>query len=184
MFLRFTLTCFCLFLLASPGAAAPSLMEAWEEQTNSLLQGLTEQQRKQFEILTLSNGILHSIKHVETTLGNAVKSCSKANPDLKNDLYGYYGGLQKNLTNPMKSAKSRIDKMIKSQTITSPKKMGDYIKLTNQVAIEKDKKVEWVPISLKEDCKKLLGTLQDGKTTNRLVSHLNDTFGVGRELKN
>ena len=184
MLIRFCLTLFCFFTLTSPVFAAPTLMEAWESQTTELLDGLSEQQRKQFEILTLSNGILHSIKHVEKTLGNAVKSCGKANPDLKDNLYGYYGGLQKNLAQPMKSAKSRIDKMIKAQNITSPKKMGEYIKLTNQVAIEKDKKVEWVPISLKEDCKKLLETLKDDQTTNRLVSHLNDTFGVGKELQN
>ncbi len=183
MFLRTCLIIFCLFIFSAQSIAAPTFMEAWEQETNNLLEGLTEQQRKQFEILTLSNGILQSIQHVEKTLGNAVKSCSDAHPNLKDDLYGYYGGLQKNLTKPMKSAKNRINKMIKAQSITNPKRMHGYINLTNKVAIEKDKEIEWIPISREDDCKKLLDTLQDDETTNRLVSHLNDNFGVGEELK-
>lgn len=171
------------FFSSLPALAAPTLLEAWQQETNELLDGIDERERKQFEILTLSNGILHSIQHVEKTLGNAVKSCGEAQPHLKDDLYAYYGGLQKNLTGPMKSAKSRISKMIKSQTITTPKRMRAYINLTNKVAVEKDNEVKWIPISREDDCEDLLDKLKDEETTQKLVSHLNNKFGVGEELK-
>ncbi|MGE4313235.1 MAG: hypothetical protein AB7E85_03055 [Pseudobdellovibrionaceae bacterium] len=158
------------------------LITIWQDKTNDMLDGMSDNQRKQFEYIIATNGIIHSIEEVQGTLHNGVKSCAKANPDMADEMNKASKAFDAKLVTPMEGAEARLEKMIRHQSIASRNDMRNYITLTNRAAVAKKDEVDFIPVSRKDDCEKLLKTLKSDKS-DKLAQYLNESFGLDKNLR-
>lgn len=159
------------------------LIKIWQDKTNDMLNGMSDNQRKQYEYIITTNGVIHSVEDVMETLQEGVNSCGKANPDMSVDMRKAYVAFNQKLIKPMGEAKVRLDKMVKHQSIASRKDMKNYLTLTNRAAVAKEDEVEFIPVTRKEDCEKLLAKLQSNDSSDKLVHFLNESFGLDKNLR-
>ncbi|MAF68614.1 MAG: hypothetical protein CMH25_04635 [Micavibrio sp.] len=179
-----TISCLTFFLLITFVQNAPaqtkSMLGLWEKETSLLLDQANDTQRREFEIMMTTNGAINSIQHVQKTLFNGTLSCAQNNPELQVEVKKAYTHFEDALNKPLQKAAQNLNMMVRTQSLTSTTRMRNYIDLTNKVAVEKDREMNWVPVTSLNDCRKLTKKMKDNVTINKLIAVLNEDYGVKR----
>jgi len=179
---------FAFILLSSSSShaqRADDLAEKWEKRTNEIINGASETQRVEFEILTTQNGVIHSIGHLLSGMEKSVQSCGKAIPHMKDDVRTAFMNFKAPIESPLDNAERRFASLLSRQSLTTTSEMREYFELTNDVAIMQDNQVDWIAVTREDDCRNFLDDLRDTDKRNELVNFLNRDFAkeINTQLK-
>lgn len=167
--------------LAGDTKPAETPLTALDAATANMLKGLDENQAKQFSAITNSHGIIRSVEDVQHSISLAVQSCSAANPDLKTGITDRFEGWKDAVRPVMKSARSKLDKMVLLQSFAQPSQVRAYLKQFDEAVVYRNQTLKPTPIQKAEDCKKLQSSMD--KTQKDLVTLITETLGLNADLK-
>ncbi len=149
--------------------------------TDAMMKGLDDNQLKQFAAIENSNGTIRAIEDVQMSISRAVESCSKSNPDIKEDISAKFEAWKNNLRPVMKQARTKLDKMILLQGFAQPSQVRSYLKTFDEAVVFRNQGIKAVPVTSKEDCEKLQSSMV--KTQNDLVNLLTESLALNSDLK-
>ncbi|PZP57413.1 MAG: hypothetical protein DI586_00545 [Micavibrio aeruginosavorus] len=152
-----------------------------EVASKKILDGLSENQTKQFAAIRHSHGVIRAVEDVRKNITKASESCSKHNPEFAVAMQKRVGEWQASIDPILKNAKERLDTMIKLQDFASPMETKSYLKKIDEAVAFKSKSMKSVPITEKKECKKLLGTMDD--TDKDLKELLVQTLALDKPLE-
>lgn len=151
-----------------------------EAASKKILEGLSENQTKQFAAIRNNHGIIRAVEGVEKDISAASKSCSKHNPEFAQPMQKRVGEWKAAIDPILVDARERLNTMIKLQDFTSPMEARAYLKKIDEAVAFKSKSMKSIPVTEKKECKKLLGTMDD--TQEDLQELLVDTLGLKKPL--
>lgn len=151
-----------------------------EEVNKKMLEGLDENQVRQFAAIRNSHGIIRSVEDIERTLEAASKSCSDHNPEFAQSMQTRVGQWKDNIDPILKDARHRLNEMIKLQNYAKPSEAKAYLKKVDEAVAFKSKSMKTIPITEKKECRKLLGTLDD--TQEDLTKLLVENLGLNKPV--
>lgn len=156
----------CLLLLSAPSLAADkdkpvTPLTKLDAATKKMLEGLNENQTKQFAMIRSASGIIRAVEDVEKTVEAANKSCGKQNPEFALTMDKRVGEWKDAVSPVMTNARERLNMMIKLQDFAKPVEVRNYLKKVDEAVAYKSRGAKSVPITEKKECKKLLGKMDD-----------------------
>ncbi len=180
----FRLVSLCILFTFSAAYAAEKEPETpltkLEAASKKILDGLTENQTKQFAAIRSSHGVIRAVEDVRKNISEAAESCSKHNPEFAKSMQKRTGEWQGEIDPLIKDAKARLDSMVKLQDFASPMETKSYLKKIDEAVAFKSKSMKSIPITEKKECKKLLGTMDD--TEDDLKELLVETLNLNKPL--
>ncbi len=137
--------------------------------TDELTRTLGEAELKNLFYIRETFGTVRAVTVVQRDVGAAVKSCGKANPDMKEAMDARFKEWSDSVGPVVKDREAMMDKAITAQTYMKPKEIRDYLKLIQQTAEFADKSIEKNYATAKEDCESLLKSMD---RTQEVVTEL------------
>ena len=177
-----------LTLLAGPAPAQTKAPAAEKRQTpltrlnaktDAMMKGLSEAQTKEFATIRAAHGTLRAVEDIRGTLDRAVTSCAKANPDMKEDLTGRFQSWKNNVLPVLRQGHNRVEKMILTQSVTSPGEIRSYLKLLDAAIADQNSQFKEVPVSKKDACETMAENMSD--TQKEMVELMTQTLGLDEE---
>lgn len=168
---------------AKPKVAKPAPVQAPEERldqkTEDMMKGLTEEQLKQFAIIRTAHGTLRAVDDVRASLERAVKSCTAANPDMKDEMSERFQSWKNAILPVVRQGESKLDKMILSQEFARPSKIRAYFKAFDDMVKAKNSEFTEVPVSSKEACKAMNKNMD--KSQRIMGGLITETLGLDQD---
>ncbi len=152
-----------------------------DEATDLMTKGLKDNQMLQFRAIEQAYRTIRAVEDVQMSVGKAVTSCSKANPDIADEMTERMRLWKDSLRPTMKSARNKLDKMILLQDFAQPSSVRKYLKLFDEAVNYRNAGVEAVPVSDKDACLKLKKNMD--QTEKSLNTLLKQTLGLDEPLK-
>lgn len=116
---------------------------------------LTRQQLDHLYHLREGFGTLRAVSMVRRDVGNAVKACAKANPEIRDGIQKQFSDWT-NAVDPIVTEKEHaIDVAVDAQTYAKPKDIRDYLKLIEQTADYANRNIDKEIVTTPEACNKL-----------------------------
>lgn len=143
---------------AETAPANPTLAKV-EKQAKALIENLGQPELKHLYFIKESFGSTSAVKIVRRDVGNAVKECGKANPDMKAKLDARFQEWTNAVDPAVKEKEKAIDDAIAQQTYAKPKDIKDYLKTIQQAADEANRNLEKKVITTPEACNGLLESM-------------------------
>lgn len=137
--------------------AVPPMTETVKKldmRTEAMLKNLDSNQMKQFQLIRGTHGTIRAVEHTQNIIGEAIASCGKENPEMKDELDQRYTAWRQGIMPTMEASKKRLQEMVLSQSFAKAKAVYSYLKLYDQVSTEQD--IKTYPIKDEGECKSLL----------------------------
>ena len=147
------------------------------QETQALFDSLDEEKREKFSRILSGHGIIQSTEHTLVIVTDAVKSCGKEHPDLKDNMASLLENLNTSTKPILKKAKGALKRTIALAEVMPVQDMKAYLQKFDDEATAQSSQVDPLPITRLEDCETLQDQLTKEKDTNRLPNALNDAFG-------
>jgi hypothetical protein len=164
---------------AKPGKDTINPLQRLDQKTDEIMKGLDEKQTQQFAAIRTSYGAISAVYDVRDSLGRAVESCGRANPDLAQTLTSRYQDWKNAVLPVARKGENRLDKMILLQNFTRPSQVRAYLKIFSDAVAFKNQEFKEVPVSSKDACKTLSKNMDDSeKVMARLIT---ETLGLDKE---
>lgn len=154
------------------GATGP--LKDWLDAENALIDPLSDKDKESFFILRNKYSIIRTIGVVERDIGNAVKACSKENPDMKDKMNQRFSEWKSSVNPIIDAAKKQLDKDLEAQKIVDVKEAKKVFKLNDAAFEYSEKQITKKPVSSKEACEGLLASMND--TENNMIGLLQETL--------
>ncbi|HOO50491.1 MAG TPA: hypothetical protein PLK94_04295, partial [Alphaproteobacteria bacterium] len=151
-----------------------------EETTKEMIENLDDNQLLQFRAIEQSYRTIKAVEDVQSSVTRAVKSCSKANPDLEEEMSTRLRTWRDSIRPSMKEAYKKLDKMVLLQTFTKPSSMRSYLKMFDKAVAYRNQGIETVPVSEKEACLTLKKSMDESE--KNLNTLLIQTLALDRPL--
>src|SRR5690606_28631458 len=143
-------------------SAAPAPKETplttWIAAENAMIDPLSKEDKESIFILRNKHSVIRVIRVVEEDIQKAVKSCAKANPDMKETINTRFSQWQGAVDPILDTAKKQLDKDIAAQTIVPPKEFKNVLKLNDAAYEFGEGKIKKQPVSTKEACEDLIAS--------------------------
>lgn len=146
----------------------------WIAAENALIDPLSQADKESIYILRQKHSIIRVIGVVERDIGNAVKSCAKANPDMKAGIEGRFDQWKKAVKPVIDTARKNLDAEIDKQEIVDRNEFKKVLKLNDEAFEYGDKMTVKDPVSSKEACEALVESMDD--TEDDMIKLLQDTL--------
>ncbi|WP_435641013.1 hypothetical protein [Micavibrio aeruginosavorus] len=137
--------------------------------TDELTKKLGEAELKNLFYIREAFGTVRAVAVVQRDVGAAVKSCGKANPDMKETMDARFKEWSDSVGPVIKDREIMMDQAITAQSYMKPKEVRDYLKLIQQTAEYADKSIEKNYATAKEDCESLMKSMD---RTQEVVTEL------------
>lgn len=180
----FFFTLFSAMLIAMPSSFAQTAKEIevkpeknnpvqeWMAAENKLIDTLNREGRERFLIMRNKHSVARAVKVVSRDVGNAVKACGKANPDMKEAMNGRYKEWQSAVSPILKDAQKFMDKEVKEQQLVYPSDFKHLMTLNDKAYEYTEKQVVKEVVTSKEACEGLLKSMD--RTEDQLVQLLQE----------
>ncbi|PZO85373.1 MAG: hypothetical protein DI626_07580, partial [Micavibrio aeruginosavorus] len=146
----------------------------WIDAENALIAKLSAKDQESFFIMRNKHSIIRAVEVVERDVGAAVKSCGKANPDMKDKMTSRFDQW-KDAVNPiLDTARKSLEREINEQKIVDVGAAKNVLKLNDAAYKDGEKNMKKVPISTKEACEGLLASMN--RTEDDMVTLLQQTL--------
>lgn len=152
-----------------------------DDMTTFMTKQMTDNQLLQFRAIEKSYRTIRAVEDVQTSIAKAVTSCGKSNPDIKDEMEKSLRDWKDGIRQTMKSAREKMDKMILLQDFTQPSSVRRYLKLFDEAVSYRNQEVESVPVSERDQCKKLEATMSG--TKDQLIGLLTEELGLDKPIK-
>lgn len=162
-----------------PKAQTP--LDKLDQATKIMMDGLEENQLKQFAAIENSYRTMRAVDDVQMSIDRAVKACSDKNPELEEKMTTRFSSWKEVIRPVMKTADTKLNKMILLQSFAQPSAIRKYLKLFDAAVLYKNQSVKEVPVTEKKDCENLLDSMDD--TQDNLVTLLTETMALDKPLK-
>ena len=146
----------------------------WIEAENALIDPLAAKDKESIFILRNKHSVIRVIRVVERDIQNAVKSCAKENPDMKDQIEGRFKQWQDAVMPILDTAQKQLDKDVAAQTIVPVKDLKNVLKLNDQAYEDGEKQIKKQPVSTKEACESLIKSMD--RTEDEMISLLQQTL--------
>ncbi len=159
-------------LAKKSGPSGP--VKDWIDAENAMIDKFSKAQVESILILRNKHAYIRVTEVLERDIGNAVKACGKANPDIKAKMDGRFTQW-KNAVNPIiKTAKKQLDTDIDGQKIVEPKEFRRVMKLNDKAFEHGEKQIQKTPVTTKEACEGLLASMD--RTEDDMIKILRQTL--------
>ena len=146
----------------------------WIDAENKLIDPLSKKDKETILILRNKHSYIQATKIVERDVGEAIKSCGKKNPDMKDKLDARYKQWKSAVDPILETAKKQLDKDIDALTIVDPDDLHDVLELHDEAYESAEKQVTKTPVTTKEACE---GTLESmDRTEDNMIRLLQQTL--------
>ena len=150
----------------------PALIEM-ERYTADLLNGLTPDQAQYLYEIRVNFNSIYSVEIATGQVEDAVKACTKNNPDMKEDMNTRYKAWDSAIMDEKDKADKALKDAIKRQPFRPAARVNTLLKKVDAAFKERDALVERVPVSSAEACQRLLESMDD--TQEQMVSFMQET---------
>ncbi len=151
-----------------------------EDLTNSMMDGLDEEQLKQFAAIRLAHGVLRSVKEVQSSVGRAVTACVEENPTLKDSMETRFRSWKSAIRPVLKKGEDRVAKMIILQDYAKPSEVRSYLTSFDEAIAYREKNIEKKPVTEKASCEAMLEKMDE--TQERLLDLMKESLGLDQPL--
>lgn len=158
----------------APKKQAATPVNKWLDAENAMIDPLSTLDKESIYILRQKHSIIRVIGVVERDIGAAVKSCSKANPDMKGDIETRFTDWKNAVKPVVATARKNLDQEIEKQEIVSAKEFKRVLKLNDDAFDYTDKRTTKNPVSERAACENLMASMND--TEDKMVRLLQDTL--------
>jgi hypothetical protein len=146
----------------------------WIDAENAMIDPLNDLDKESVFILRQKHSVIRVIGVVERDIDSAVKSCGKANPDMKAAIEGRFTQWKNAVDPVIATAKKNLTTEIEKQTIVNEAQFKKVLKLNDEAFEYGDKKTAKQPVSSKEACEALIESMND--TEDDMITLLQDTL--------
>ena len=129
--------------------------------TKKMLTGLDKNQTLQFAAIRNNHGIIRAVEDVEDNITSANTSCSKAHPEFANAMNTRVDQWKADIDPLLVQARDKLSTMIKLQDFAKPAEARGYLKQIDEAVAYKNRNLKLIPITDKEECRKLLVKMDD-----------------------
>ena len=159
---------------SAPAPAKDTPLKKWMDAENALIKPLSAKDQESFFILRNKYSVHRVIKIVERDVENAIKSCGKNNPDMKEKMTARYKQWTNAIDPILDTAKKQLDKDIENQTLVDVKEAKKVLKLNDEAYEYGEKQITKQPVTTKEACEGLLASMD--RTEDDMVKLLQQTL--------
>ncbi len=149
-------------------------LKEWIDAENALIDPLSDKDKESFFILRNKYSVIRVVKVVEGDVGNAVKACGKANPDIKEKMDTRFKDWTSAVDPIIDTAKKQLEKDIDAQKIVDPKAARNVMKLNDKAYEDGQKKITKQPVTSKDACEGLLKSMD--RTEDNMITLLRETL--------
>jgi hypothetical protein len=142
--------------------------------TKKIAEGLSPEEQKHFFLIYNNYNLIGTVKMVQTDVGNAVKACGDANPDMKDAMSTRFGKWNDAVNPVIKEAQGNVDNMVIAQEYAKPADIKKVFKGLDKTRTLANKQIEKTPVTTKDACEYLLNTMDD--TQENFVQLLRSTL--------
>jgi len=146
----------------------------WIDAENAMIDPLSNADKESIFILRGKHSIIRTIGVVERDVGNAVKACGKANPDMKATMEDRFKQWKDAVDPIVDTAQKNLKGEIEKQNIVNADQFRKVLKLNDEAFDYGDKRTVKNPVSSPEACKLLLDSMDS--TEDQMVSLLQETL--------
>jgi hypothetical protein len=158
----------------SAKAGPTGKLKEWMDAENKLIDPLALKDQESIFILRNKHSMMKVTRVVEGDIENAVESCGKHNPDIKDKMEGRFKQWQSAVNPILESAEKQLDKDIDAQKIVDAGDFEDVLDLHDEAYEEGEKQTVKQPVTTKEACEGLLASM-DG-TEDNMIQILQQTL--------
>ena len=149
-------------------------LKKWVDAENALIDPLSNKDKESFLLLRRKHSIIKAVGVVERDVKNAIKSCGKNNPDMKDRMNDRFDQWQ-NAVNPIiDTAKKTFDQDLKNQKIVDVGQAKKVLELHDEAYEYGEKNTYKQPVSTKEACEGLLASMD--RTEDNMIKLLQETL--------
>lgn len=159
-------------IVAGKKETGPNPVQEWIAAENKLIDTLSKKDQQTFFIMRNKHGVIRSVQVVHRDVGNAVKACGKANPDMKKTMDGRFKDWENAVLPVIDLAQKYLDEEIDTQKVVFPSDFRYVLKMNDKAYRYGESKVEKQPVTDKEACEGLLESMD--RTENKMVELLQD----------
>ncbi len=146
----------------------------WIAAENVMIDKLGVKDKESVFILRNKHSVIRVIRVVERDIENAVKSCGKNNPDIKDKMNDRFKQWQNAVDPILDTAKKQLDKDVSAQTIVPVKELKNVLKLNDEAYDFGEKQTTKTPVTTKEACEGLVESMND--TESDMIELLQQTL--------
>lgn len=157
-------------------------VQQWIAAENKLIDTLSNKDKESFFVMRNKHGVIRSVGVVRRDIGNAVKACGKANPDMKATMDTRFKSWEAAVLPVIDLADKFLKEEIETQKVVFPSDFKHVLKLNDKAYEYGESKIEKQPVTSAEACENLLESMD--RTENKMVELLQDMLlpeGVIRE---
>lgn len=158
----------------SAKAGPTGALKEWMDAENKLIDPLSEKDRESVFILRNKHSMMEATRIVEGDIENAVKSCGKNNPDMKDKMNARFKQWQAAVNPILDAAKKQLKKDIEAQKIVDADDLEDVLDLQSDAYEDAEKKTVKQPVTTKEACEGLLASMD--RTEDNMIRILQQTL--------
>ncbi|MDY0029255.1 MAG: hypothetical protein RBR86_04845 [Pseudobdellovibrionaceae bacterium] len=152
-----------------------------EAATNNLMKDMDDNQLLQFRAIEQSYRTIKAVEDVQASVTRAVESCTKENPELKEEMSSRLRSWRDTIRPTMKEAYKKLDKMVLLQSFTRPSVVRNFLKMFDEAIVYRNMGIKAVPVTEKESCLKLKKSMDKSEKT--LSDLLTQTLSLEVPLK-
>lgn len=147
-------------------------VQEWIAAENKLIDTLSNRDKESFFVMRNKHGVIRSVGVVHRDIGNAVKACGKANPDMKASMNARFKDWEDAVLPVIDLADKFLKEEIETQKVVFPSDFKHVLKLNDKAYAYGESKIEKQPVTSKEACENLLESMD--RTENKMVQLLQD----------
>lgn len=155
-----------------PTADTP--VKKWIDAENAVIDKLKPREQETFLLIREKYSIIKTIGIAERDIGNAVKSCGKNNPDMKDKMDSRFKQWQNAVSPIINTAEKNLDKELESQKVVEVSEAKNIFKLQDEAYAYNDKMTTKEVVTTKEACQGLLDSMD--RTEDDMISLLEKTL--------
>lgn len=147
-------------------------VQEWIAAENKLIDTLSNKDKERFFVMRNKHGVIRSVRVVHRDVGNAVKACGKANPDMKGTMNGRFKDWEDAVLPVIELAEKFLKEEIETQKVVFPSDFKHVLKLNDKAYEYGESKIEKQPVTSPDACESLLKSMD--RTENKMVELLQD----------
>lgn len=158
----------------SAKAGPTGKLKEWMDAENKLIDPLSDKDKESIFILRNKHSMMKVTRVVEKDIENAVESCSKNNPDIKDKMNARFKQWQSAVNPILDNAEKQLEKDIEAQKIVDADAFEDMLDLHDEAYEEGEKQTVKQPVTTKEACEGLLASMDN--TEDNMIQILQQTL--------
>ena len=149
-------------------------VKKWIDAENAVIDKLKPREQETFLLIREKYSIIKTIGIAEKDIGNAVKSCGKNNPDMKDKMDARFKQWQDAVNPIISTAEKNLDKELDAQKVVDVAEARNIFKLQDEAYVYNEKMTTKQVVTTAEACKGLLDSMD--RTEDDMITLLQKTL--------